>query len=176
MHGDGRPTRRYLFAADATDAFDTILHKGEVGQVYNIGSYDEISNLALCHRLLVDLSVPHDISGGFSQWIQYTHDRPFNDHRYAVDDTKLRKLGWEQKTSLEQGLKITVDWYRRFGEEWWGDVTKALCPYPIVVDGCLHSDEEDVTDVPQPATATNREWHKPRREGQQDLAVGNFLR
>ena len=55
LHGDGSPTRRYLFAGDAADAFDTILHKGQLGQIYNVGSYDEISNLDLCERLLAEI-------------------------------------------------------------------------------------------------------------------------
>jgi dTDP-D-glucose 4,6-dehydratase len=132
LHGDGTPTRRYLFAGDAADAFDTILHKGSIGQVYNVGSYDEISNLTLCAKLLSYLNIPHSTQEELHKWVKHTHDRPFNDHRYAVDGTKLRNLGWEQKTSFEDGLAITVDWYRRFGERWWGDISKVLTPFPTV--------------------------------------------
>ncbi|KAJ4419995.1 hypothetical protein N0V85_000789 [Neurospora sp. IMI 360204] len=133
LHGDGSPTRRYLYAGDAADAFDTILHRGQLGEIYNVGSYDEISNLSLCHKLLVEMEIisPRSPSSSppcnyttsppssyhpvteqeeFHRWVKYTHDRPFNDHRYAVDGTKLRKLGWEPKTSFEEGLRITVDW------------------------------------------------------------------
>lgn len=151
LHGDGSPTRRYLFAGDAADAFDTILHKGEIGQIYNIGSQDEISNLSLCSKLLAEMGIPHDSTEEFNKWVKYTHDRPFNDRRYAVDGTKLRKLGWEQKTSFERGLKITVEWYQRFGEKWWGDVSNVLSPFPSVVDKGVMSDMEPVTDTPQPA-------------------------
>ena len=52
----------------------------------------------------------------------------------AVDGSKLRKLGWEQKTSFAKGLQITVDWYRQFGEAWWGDISHVLTPFPIVSD------------------------------------------
>ncbi|KFX91512.1 hypothetical protein O988_07719 [Pseudogymnoascus sp. VKM F-3808] len=132
LHGDGSPTRRYLFAGDAADAFDTILHKGAIGQIYNVGSYDEISNLSLCSKLLTYLDIPHKTQEELHKWIKHTHDRPFNDRRYAVDGTKLRNLGWDQKTSFEKGVGITVQWYKAFGEEWWGDITKVLTPFPEV--------------------------------------------
>ncbi|KAK4151519.1 hypothetical protein C8A00DRAFT_35848, partial [Chaetomidium leptoderma] len=153
LHGDGSPTRRYLYAGDAADAFDTILHRGQLGQIYNVGSHDEISNLALCKKLLAEMNIltpiltpitpitptpitpiltpitptttiPHSapppppspsLEEEFSRWVKYTHDRPFNDHRYAVDATKLKQLGWAQRTTLEAGLRVTVAWYRRFG-------------------------------------------------------------
>lgn len=150
LHGDGSPTRRYLYAGDAADAFDTILHRGALGQIYNVPSSDEISNLSLCSRLLDEMSLGASAGAGTS-WIKYTHDRPFNDHRYAVDGSKLRRLGWEQKTSFEEGLKATVQWYRVFGERWWGDISKVLCPFPVVDGLEVHSDREDVSDVPQPA-------------------------
>lgn len=160
MHGDGSPTRRYLFAGDAADAFDTILHKGQLGQIYNVGSYDEVSNLSLCSKLLDEMGIPHDTKEDFSKWVKYTHDRPFNDHRYAVDGTKLRQLGWEQKTSFAEGLRITVEWYQRFGERWWGDISKVLSPFPIVAGVEILSDKEPVTDSPQraesPATTKKR--------------------
>lgn len=151
LHGDGSPTRRYLYAGDAADAFDTILHKGDLGQIYNVGSYDEISNLQLCGLLLKEMNLPTENKEDFHQWVKYTQDRPFNDHRYAVDGTKLRQLGWQQKTTFAQGLKRTVEWYTRFGEEWWGDISKVLSPFPMVVEAEVVSDKEEVRDEPQSA-------------------------
>jgi dTDP-D-glucose 4,6-dehydratase len=148
LHGDGSPTRRYLFAGDAADAFDTILHKGVLGQVYNVGSQDEISNIDVCKMILKEMGLSHENESEFRQWVKYTHDRPFNDHRYAVDGTKLRQLGWEQKTSFAEGLRVTVDWYKRFGEEWWGDISKVLSPFPIVVETEVLSDNEEISDEP----------------------------
>ena len=139
LHGDGTNTRRYLFAGDAADAFDTILHKGRVGEIYNVDSRDEVSNLDLALKLLAHFDIP---AASARTWIQYTKDRPFNDRRYAVDGTKLRALGWEQKTRLEQGLKITVDWYHRFGKTWWGDIDCVLTPFPLVQDGEVYADAE----------------------------------
>jgi len=132
LHGDGSPTRNYLYAGDAANAFDTILHKGSIGQIYNVGSYDEISNTELCDKLLTYLDIPHGTPEEKAKWIKHTHDRPFNDKRYAVDGTKLRALGWDQKMSFEQGLAITVDWYSKFGEKWWGNITNVLTPFPVV--------------------------------------------
>ncbi|KAJ4304106.1 hypothetical protein N0V88_001716 [Collariella sp. IMI 366227] len=147
LHGDGSPTRRYLYAADAADAFDTILHRGQPGQIYNVGSHDEISNVALCHKLLAHMSLPAE---DFSRWVKYTQDRPYNDHRYAVDATKLRQLGWEQKMSFEEGLRVTVEWYRRFGERWWVDIGKVLSPFPVLAGTEVISDHEPVLDEPPP--------------------------
>ena len=121
-----------------------------------MGSYDEISNLALCSKLLSQMGIAHVNSDEFNKWVKYTHDRPFNDHRYAVDGTKLRQLGWDQKTSFEEGLRTTVNWYRQFGEKWWGDITKVLSPFPIVVDQHVEADQEPVTDTPQPAEGASK--------------------
>jgi dTDP-glucose 4,6-dehydratase len=109
--------------------------------VYNIGSCDEVSNLELCGLLLDRMSIPHDTPEQLRKWIKHTRDRPFNDRRYAVDDTKLRRLGWEQKVSIHEGLKITVDWFTQFGESWWGDISHALAPFPVVRDGKMMTND-----------------------------------
>lgn len=132
LHGDGRPTRRYLYAGDAADALDTILHKGATGQIYNVGSNDEVANITLCSMLLTSMDIPHSTPESFRKWVKYTHDRPYNDRRYAVDVSKLKKLGWTQRTGIEEGLNITVEWYARFGESWWGNITHVLTPFPVV--------------------------------------------
>lgn len=126
IHGDGKHTRRFLYAGDAADAIDTIIHKGEIGQFYNVDSKDEICNLDLAKKLLgiFNLSNPEG-------WIQHTMDRPFNDRRYAVDGTKLRKLGWTQRMSFEEGLLATVNWYEKFSN-WWGPIDNVLTPFPVV--------------------------------------------
>ncbi|RYO92430.1 hypothetical protein DL764_008137 [Monosporascus ibericus] len=151
LHGDGTHTRRYLYAGDAADAFDTILHKGTLGQIYNVGSYDEISNIDLCRLLLKELRIPNENTQDFDKWVKYTQDRPFNDHRYAVDGTKLRQLGWKQKTPFAEGLRTTVGWYTRFGEEWWGDISKILSPFPIVVENEIVADKGKICDEPHSA-------------------------
>jgi dTDP-glucose 4,6-dehydratase len=88
--------------------------------------------LTLCSKLLAYLDIPHSTQEELHKWIKHTHDRPFNDRRYAVDGTKLRNLGWDQKTPFEKGLALTVNWYKQFGEQWWGDITTVLTPFPEV--------------------------------------------
>lgn len=127
LHGDGKHTRRYLYAGDSADAFDTILHKGSIGQIYNIGSADEISNLTLCSKLLKEFGLSES-----DDWISHSEDRPFNDRRYAVNGQKLCDLGWQQKTPFDQGLKTTVDWYRQYGERWWGNIDNTLGTFPVI--------------------------------------------
>lgn len=142
LHGDGSPTRRYVYAADIVDALDTIFHRGTIGQIYNIASRDEISNLSICHKLLSLFDLPHSAPPELQKWIQHTEDRPFNDQRYATDGSKLAALGWHPKTSFEDGLKITVDWYRRFGEVWWGDISRVLTSFPVVEGTEIWTKEE----------------------------------
>lgn len=139
LHGNGRNTRRYLYAGDSADAFDTILHRGKMGEIYNVDSSDEVSNRELAHKLLDLFQVPEH---KHSEHIQTTRDRPFNDKRYAVNGDKLRGLGWVQQTQFEQGIQTTVDWYRKFGATWWGDISNVLTPFPIVQQGVLYADTE----------------------------------
>jgi dTDP-D-glucose 4,6-dehydratase len=142
LHGDGSPTRRYLYAGDIVDALDTILHKGNIGQIYNIASKDEISNTGICHRLLDIFDFPRSTPTEFAQRVEHTEDRPFNDQRYATDGSKLTALGWQPKMSFEEGLQITVDWYRRFGEVWWGDISRVLTSFPVVAGNEIWTKEE----------------------------------
>ena len=129
LHGSGLNTRRYLFASDAADAFDTILHKGKVGEIYNVDSTDEISNIDLARKLLTHFDIP--VAEEW-EWVKHVTDRPFNDMRYAVDARKLRGLGWTQNVGLEEGLKKTVEWYQKWGKKWWGDVSGVLSALPEV--------------------------------------------
>jgi hypothetical protein len=116
IHGSGSQRRHYLFGADAADAFDTILHNGVPGEIYNVESEDETTNIGMAHMLLSHFGIPED---QHANWLTHTVDRPFNDDRYWLSAKKLKALGWEQKVRLEEGLKITVDWYRKFGRHWW---------------------------------------------------------
>ena len=88
---------------------------------------DEIKNRDLCNLLLVKFGIPQSKA---SEWIEYTQDRPFNDMRYAVDAAKISALGWKQNTSFEDGLELTVNWYKQFGETWWGDISQCLTAFP----------------------------------------------
>ncbi|KAL8276749.1 hypothetical protein RQP46_010858 [Phenoliferia psychrophenolica] len=135
IHGDGKPTRRYLYGGDAADAFDFVLSKGIVGQIYNVGSAAEISNLDLCKLLLAEFDRPVSTTAELGAEIVFVRDRPFNDHRYAVDGSKLKKLGWTQNTPFDEGLSRTVEWYQTYGETWWGNLTPVLTAFPEAVQG-----------------------------------------
>lgn len=123
IHGDGSNVRSYLYCEDVAEAFEVILHKGELGHVYNIGTKKE--------RRVID--VAKEICGLFSldadAHIKFVENRPFNDQRYFLDDQKLKKLGWFERTTWEEGLRKTMDWYAK-NADWWGDVSGALVPHP----------------------------------------------
>ncbi|TGZ77825.1 NAD(P)-binding protein [Ascodesmis nigricans] len=135
LHGTGHHSRHYLYASDATNAFDTLLHLGVPGEIYNIGSRDETTNTQLCVLLLREFSIDGTKEDVFCRWVRHTRDRVFNDRRYAVDSRKLEELGWRPEVGLGEGLRRTVEWYRRWGERWWGDVGGVLVAHPEVVGG-----------------------------------------
>lgn len=127
VHGDGGAVRSYLYVEDVAAAFDTVLHYGKLGEVYNIGSKVERSVL----------SVAQDIASYFGaplNKIVYVRDRAFNDRRYFICDKKLAALGWKESVSWEEGLRRTIDWYVMKGskQEYWdnGDLEAALQPHP----------------------------------------------
>lgn len=113
------------------------------GQIYNVDSDDEVSNLELCSKLLKIFKLPHERTEDVEAWVERGQDRPFNDKRYAVDGRKLRELGWRPKTTFEKGLEMTVDWYRRYGETWWGDISPALTPFPVIEGRKLVTDQHE---------------------------------
>lgn len=99
-----------------------IMHRGKVGEIYNIAGEQEVSNVDLV-RLLLKIFDRHGQPE--AEWILRVSDRTFNDFRYEIDDGKLRKeLGWRQSVSLDEGLQRTVGWYRDHGLNggWWDDL------------------------------------------------------
>ncbi|KAG9301772.1 hypothetical protein G9A89_003319 [Geosiphon pyriformis] len=124
IHGDGTNSRKYLYAGDVADALDIIMHLGKIGEIYNIGSNFEISNLELARVLIRQFGCKEE------DHIEFVQDRAFNDRRYAVDYRKLRDLGWYPRTVWEAGLKKTITWYQENGNIWWGDISGALVAHP----------------------------------------------
>jgi dTDP-glucose 4,6-dehydratase len=121
IQGSGLHRRRYLYGGDAADGFDTILHKGIEGEAYNIESGDGIVNLEVAVRMLELFG--YDPQSDFATRLAWIADRPFNDHDYRVDGSKLASLGWKQKTQFEPGLSATVDWYSKNLNTWWANET-----------------------------------------------------
>lgn len=126
IHGDGSNTRNFLFVKDVATAFDCILHKGTPGHVYNIGGQNEIANIDVAKTLLKIFGKDEE------KYIQYVPDRKFNDLRYTINSSKLHELGWTEKTSWEDGLKETVEWYKKNTSRY-GNIDAALVAHPRIV-------------------------------------------
>ena len=115
VYGKGENVRDWLYVEDHCEAIDLIVRKGRVGEVYNIGGHNERTNLSVVKGIL-------SILGKDESLIEYVTDRPGHDLRYAIDPTKISKeLGWLPKTSFEEGIKKTVQWYLD-NKEWWQHV------------------------------------------------------
>lgn len=104
VHGDGRSTRSFLYVEDVAEAFDVILHRGRDGGVYNVGSSEEKSVLDVAKEVCSYFGLDP------SSCVRHVTDRPFNDRRYHLDDSKLANLGWHRRTPFSEGLRKTVDW------------------------------------------------------------------
>lgn len=108
MYGDGLYVRDWIHAVDHAKALDLLLHEGKPGEIYNIGSDNERSNLEVTHMIL-------NIMGFGEEKIEYVQDRPGHDRRYAIDASKITALGWTPdypREKFEEGLKETVEWYK----------------------------------------------------------------
>ena len=107
IQGDGSCVRAFLHAYDTANAFITVLEKGKIGEIYNIGCDDgmEYSILDVAKILIKKIHNTED----YSKWISYIEDRPFNDKRYYISNQKLRDLGWNIDISFEQGLDILIN-------------------------------------------------------------------
>jgi dTDP-glucose 4,6-dehydratase len=111
VYGDGQQVREWLHAEDHCAGVELVLREGSPGEVYNIGGEDH-ANLEVTHRIL-------ELTGADASLIRHVEDRAGHDRRYAIDDAKLRGLGWSPAHSFgETGLRETVDWYRG-NREWW---------------------------------------------------------
>ena len=107
VYGDGLNVRDWIHAMDHSSALDLLLHEGSVGEVYNIGVDNERNNLEITKMVLTILGKPESL-------MTYVADRPGHDRRYAIDATKIMKLGWKPKYTrdmFETGLRETIQWY-----------------------------------------------------------------
>jgi hypothetical protein len=131
LHGTGRNTRNFLFVEDVARAFDTILHRGLVGHIYNIGGTNEFANIEVAKKLLELMGKVGEagLEAAVEDNIIFVPDRPFNDVHYHLDSSKLARLGWREEVTWEEGLRRTVDWYRVNSGNW-GDLTSALVAHP----------------------------------------------
>ena len=112
VFGQGLNVRDWLYVDDHCRAIDLILHKGRVGEIYNIGGHNEMRNIDIVRLICHELGKPESL-------ITFVEDRKGHDLRYAIDPSKIhRELGWLPETKFEDGVKRTIQWYLD-NKEWW---------------------------------------------------------
>ena len=105
IYGDGKQVRDWLHVDDHCEAIATVLHKGQNGEVYNIGGNNEKENIEIVNLIINELNKSTEL-------IEHVTDRLGHDRRYAIDNTKITtELGWEPKYTFEQGIAMTIKWY-----------------------------------------------------------------
>ncbi len=115
VYGDGKNVRDWLYVEDHCSAICEVLHKGKIGEVYNIGGNNEWYNIDIVRIILKLLGKSED-------QISYVKDRPGHDRRYAIDSTKIQnELGWKPAFQFENGIEATIKWYVE-NENWWRKV------------------------------------------------------
>ena len=110
VYGDGKQVREWLHAEDHGAGIELVLREGSPGEIYNIGG-EERENLEVVQRIL-------ELTGADPSLVKHVDDRPGHDRRYALDDSKLRALGWSPEHTFEAGLEATIQWYRE-NRDWW---------------------------------------------------------
>jgi len=111
VYGDGQQMRDYQHVLDHCTGIDTVLHKGALGEIYNVGTGAEITNLTMTEVVLETLKRPKSL-------IKHVADRAGHDRRYALDVSKLKALGWESRYTCEEAVAATARWYAE-NEAWW---------------------------------------------------------
>ncbi len=111
VYGDGLQMRDYQYVLDHCEGIDVVLHKGMLGEIYNVGTGEEMTNIEMTKLVLATLGKPESL-------IKHVEDRAGHDRRYALDVSKLRALGWESRHSCAQAVEKTVRWYAE-NEHWW---------------------------------------------------------
>lgn len=120
IYGDGSNIRDWLYVEDHADALLTVIERSALGQSYNIGGENELSNLELVRSLcaILDEMRPRP-AGSYADQITFVKDRPGHDARYAIDPTRIREeLGWRPSVDVQEGLRRTVEWFLE-NEPWW---------------------------------------------------------
>ena len=115
VYGEGLNVRDWLYVEDHCKAIDLIIHKGKVGEVYNVGGHNEKRNIDIVKLICAELGKPESL-------ITYVADRKGHDMRYAIDPSKIhRELGWLPETKFADGIKKTIKWYLE-NRQWWEEI------------------------------------------------------
>jgi|TARA_B110000914_G_C15510790_1_gene470705 dTDP-glucose 4,6-dehydratase len=113
IYGDGKNIRDWLYVKDHVEAIDLIFHNGKKGETYNIGGNNELNNIDIISKLILEVDKALSRPEGWSRkLISYVTDRKGHDFRYSIDSSKLKnELGWIPKTTFDKGLQLTIEWY-----------------------------------------------------------------
>lgn len=114
LYGTGLQYREWIHAVDHCRAIWTVLEKGDPGNIYNIGTGEERTNLSIAEEILFHLRLD-------DRFIQHVQDRAGHDVRYSINNSKLKSLGWKPDYTMKEGLPSTIDWYKNH-PEWWGSL------------------------------------------------------
>ncbi len=110
LYGDGLQVRDYQYVLDHCEGIDVVLHSGQPGEIYNLGTGGGVENIVMARMILDLLGKPYSL-------IQYVKDRPGHDRRYCLNCSKVIELGWQPRHTFPQALEKTVRWY--VDNEWW---------------------------------------------------------
>ncbi len=116
VYGDGQNIRDWIYVLDNCQAIDFIVHKGKIGEIYNVAGKNQVKNIDLTRSILKIMDKTEEL-------IKFVKDRPGHDRRYAIDCAKIEKLGFKPRHNFKQALKETVEWYRN-NRDWWQDIGK----------------------------------------------------
>ena len=128
VYGKGENIRDWLYVEDHCKAINLILQEGAIGDTYNIGGNNEISNINIVESIctILDKLKPSNSGKSYKQLISFVKDRPGHDFRYAINTTKIKKdLNWEPKETFDSGLTKTIKWYLE-NENWWKKIQKNI--------------------------------------------------
>jgi len=122
LYGDGNQIRNWIFVLDHINAIDVLIKQGELGEIYNITSGNEISNKEIVEKILKSIEKPLSL-------IEFVNDRPGHDKRYSIDSNKIKdEIGWKPKYDFSRALDETINWYLE-NQRWWD---------PLITEQILH--------------------------------------
>ena len=128
LYGDGNQIRSWIYVLDHISAIESLITKGALGEIYNITSWNEISNRTIVEKILGLMEKPDAI-------IEHVGDRPGHDKRYSIDSSKIQnEIGWKPAYDFDNAIKQTVDWYLK-NKDWWEPLAdeKMLHPQPWTI-------------------------------------------
>lgn len=113
IHGDGVTRRNFIHINDICNAVVKVLMSGKIHEVYNVGCKNEYSVMDIAKILINNLKPDSDIN----EWIEFVDDRNYNDFRYSINSSKLQEIGWEEEVNFDDGIRETIEHYKKYFEK-----------------------------------------------------------